>query len=256
MILAGGKKFTKLDMSHAYQQVVLERESRAYLTINTHKGLYCYTRLPFGVASAPAIFQQTMEKVLQGLERMVVYMNDILVTGKTDEEYLRNRKVLKHLLERDLRLKKCQLMQRSVEYVGYLVDAGLQPLPDKVEAITRALIPQNVKELRSFLGLVGYNQQFIADMSTLTKSLNELLQQSRKWVWTPECESVFEALSNALTCDKLLKHYDPDLPLKMDCDASSVGLGAVISHVFPNREERPIAFASRTLSSSECNHRM
>ena len=91
-------------------------------------------------------------------------------------------------------------------------------------------------------------------MSTLTKPLNELLEQGWKWLWTPECEDAFGVLKNALTSDNLLMHYDPDMPLKMDCDASSVGLGTVISHVFPNGDEWPIAYASRTLSASECNY--
>ena len=85
--LAGGKSFSKLDLSQAYQQMLLEPEDRKYTTINTHQGLYQYTRLPFGIASAPAIFQQTMEKILQGIPRVVCYIDDVLVTGKDHHEH-------------------------------------------------------------------------------------------------------------------------------------------------------------------------
>jgi len=84
--LAGGQKFSKLDLSSAYQHVLLDPASRMFVTINTHKGLYQYNRLPFGVASTPAVFQQTMEKVLQGLPKVVVYIDDILVMGSTDQD--------------------------------------------------------------------------------------------------------------------------------------------------------------------------
>ena len=86
--LAGGKTFTKLDLSQAYQQVELDEASQRYVTINTHKGLYQYKRLPFGVASAPALFQQIIDKILQGIPRVVVYIDDILLTGSTDEEHI------------------------------------------------------------------------------------------------------------------------------------------------------------------------
>ena len=95
--LAGGKEFTKLDLTHAYQQVLLEPESQKYVTINTHRGLYRYKRMPFGIASAPAVFQQIMEKVLQGIPKVIFYLDDVLVTGCNREEHLQN---LKQVLER------------------------------------------------------------------------------------------------------------------------------------------------------------
>ena len=104
--LAGVQKFSKLNLSHAYQQVLLEPTSQTYVTVNTYRGLYQYNRLPFGVASAPAVFQQTMEKILQGLPRVVVYIDDILVTGRNDEEHLQTlEQVLAHLQKYGLRLK-------------------------------------------------------------------------------------------------------------------------------------------------------
>ena len=149
--LTGGKKFSKLDLSHAYQQVLLEPESRKYVTVNTHHGLYQYNRLPFGVASAPAVFQQTMDKILEGLPMVVVYIDDILITGRTDEEHLDNlEKVLARLQQYGLRLKKekCFLLQPSVKYLGYIIDAeGLHATPEKVNAIVSAPEPRNVQEL-------------------------------------------------------------------------------------------------------------
>jgi hypothetical protein len=88
--LSGGKTFSKLDLSHAYLQVPLDEQSQKYVTINTHKGLFKYTRLPFGIASAPSIFQRVMENLLQGIPRVCVYLDDILVTGATEQEHLAN----------------------------------------------------------------------------------------------------------------------------------------------------------------------
>ena len=88
--LTGGKRFTKLDLSSAYQQLLLDEESSKLVTINTQKGLFCFTRLPFGVASAPAVFQQTMDAILQGLPQVICYLDDILITGKSDAEHMAN----------------------------------------------------------------------------------------------------------------------------------------------------------------------
>ena len=98
--LAGGKQFTKLDLSHAYQQIELDKQSRQYVTISTHRGLFRYNRLPFGVASAPSIFQRTMENLLQGISGVCVYIDDILITGRTDEEHVEHLdEVLRRLAE-------------------------------------------------------------------------------------------------------------------------------------------------------------
>lgn len=99
--LAGGKRFTKLDLSQAYQQMILHPEDRDFTTINTHLGLFRFTRLPFGIASAPAIFQQAIERIIQGLPGVVCYLDDILVTGNNDQEHFENlSRVLERLSER------------------------------------------------------------------------------------------------------------------------------------------------------------
>ena len=117
--LAGGKTFTKLDLAHAYQQIPLEESSKQYVTINTHKGLYQYNRLPFGVAAAPSIFQRTLENLLQGIPHVSIYLDDILVTGTSEAEHLDTLdQVLNRLETAGLRLKqgKCAFMLESVIY--------------------------------------------------------------------------------------------------------------------------------------------
>ena len=252
--LAGGKSFTTLDLPQAYQQLLLDDDSKKYTTINTHKGLYQYTRLPFGIASAPAIFQKTMDTILQGIPHVCCYLDDILVTGKDDAEHLQVlEEVFCRLEKHGLRLKreKCSFMKSSVEYLGHRIDAtGIHTLPSKLQAIQDAPEPQNVAQLRSFLGLLNYGK-FIGNLSTLIHPLNELLKMDNPWNWTQECAKAFVDAKEALTSSTVLAHFDPKLPITLAGDASSYGIGAVISHVYPDGSERPIAFASRTLTKSE-----
>ena len=256
--LAGGKLFTRLDISQAYLQIKLDEESSKYTTVNTHKGLYRYKRLPFGVASAPALFQQLMDVTLQGIPHVICFLDDILVTGGNDQDHLQNLEAtLKRLQDKGFRLKpsKCAFMQSSVEYLGHRVDQeGLHPLPDKTQAVQNAPPPKNIQELRSFLGLLNYYSKFIANLSTIIHPLNELLEHSKQWEWTAECARAFQSAKDALVSYEVLVHYDPALPLVLAGDASAYGIGAVISHVMPDGTERPIAYSSRTLSASERNY--
>ncbi|XP_031760407.1 uncharacterized protein K02A2.6-like, partial [Xenopus tropicalis] len=256
--LAGGKYFSKIDLSNAYQQLELDPDSKPFLTINTHKGLFQYQRLPFGVSTAPAIFQHAMDQILQGIDHVVCFLDDILITGSTVEKHLALLdKVLSKLKASGVRVKlsKCHFLQESVEYLGYRIDAqGLHPTETKLTAIVNAPSPSNVSELRSFLGLLNYYGRFLPNLSTLLQPLHELLQKDTKWAWSAECEKAFQDAKQRLTNSKWLAHYDPSKPLRLACDASPYGVGAVISHILPNGEEHPIAFASRTLTQTERNY--
>ena len=256
--LAGGKRFTTLDLSHAYNQLVLDEDSQELVTINTHRGLFRYRRLPFGIASAPAVFQKTMDVILQGMSRVTCYLDDILVTGATAEEHLRNLdEVLTRLKKHRvwLRKDKCRFMESSVEYLGHRVDQeGIHATTSKLQAISEAPAPRNVQELRSFLGLLNYYGRFIPNLSSLIHPLHKLLCKNAAWKWSRSCESAFNRAKQALLSSNALVHYNPSLPLKLAGDASAYGVGAVISHVMEDGSERAIAFASRTLSPSEQNY--
>ena len=256
--LAGGTSFSKLDLAHAYQQVVLEDESKEMATITTHRGLYRVNRLPFGVASSPSLFQRIMETVLQGLPSVSIYLDDILVTGKSVDDHCRNLEaVLSRLEDAGFRLKqeKCAFLLPSVEYLGHLITAqGLQPSTDKVEAVQKAPPPQDVSQLKSFLGLVNYYGKFLPDLSSVLAPLYSLLQKETEWKWGMDQQKAFAEVKQLLTSDCLLVHYDQDKELLLACDASPYGLGAVLSHRGPNGEEQPVAFASRSLNPAEKNY--
>ena len=156
--LSGRKIFPKLDLTQAYHQMEVEDVSQEVLTITTNKGLYRYRCLPFGIASAPVVFQHTMEQILQGISGVVVFMDVIKLMGEMEEEHLDSfDQVLQKLQNHGLRLEKakCEFMKDRVEYLGHIVDKdGLHPVPSKVKAITEAPAPTNVNKLRSYLGMV------------------------------------------------------------------------------------------------------
>ena len=143
----------------------------------------------------------------------------------------------------------------SVEYLGHRIDAtGLHPTSDKLAAIHNAPSPSNVQELRSYLGLLNYYGRLVPHLATIVQPLNQLLQKDAPWNWSSSCERAFQQTKSILASTQVLVHYNSKYPLRLAVDASAYGVGAVISHIMPNGEERPTAFASRTLSKSERNY--
>ena len=256
--LSGGKKFTTLDLSQAFLQLPLDEQSQKLVVINTHKGMYKFKRLPFGVASAPAMFQKVMDTVLQGIPGVACYIDDIIVTGATEKEHLLNvERVLQALQKHNLRCKwsKCRFMQDRVEFLGLIIDSeGLHASPEKIKAVLEAPQPRNVKQLRSFLGMMNYYRKFIPDLATLLKPLTILLQKNCRWYWKAPQAQAFREAKQHLTVSPVLAHYDHKLPIRLATDASAHGVGAVLSQIGVDGEERPIAYASRVLTSAETKY--
>ena len=256
--LSGGVIYSKLDLSHAYQQLVLDDESRKYTTINTSKGLFEYTRLPFGINAAPGIFQRTMENLLSQIPMTTVYLDDILIAGKTVEEHDKHLKMVLDKLQqhgKKLKKSKCMLMKTSIEYLGRKLDAdGIHLTGKKFVGVQNAVPPKNVSELRSFLRLINYYHKFLNNLSTILSPLYELLKENVKWNWSEPPQTAFDKCKEMLKSSTLLVHYNPDLPLLLNCDASPVGIACIMSHVMPDNTERPIMYASRTLQTAEKNY--
>ena len=235
--------------------MVLDEDSQKYTTISTHLGLFKYTRLPFGISSAPAIFQRAIESLLKGVKNVAVYLDDIILTGESDAEHLKTLEVVLNILcKAGLRLKpsKCEFVKSEVVYLGHKISqSGLEPVKVKVEAIVGAPAPTNKTELQSFLGLLNYYGKFLPDLSTRLAPLHKMLKKDIKWGWETEQQNCFDSVKKLLTSAKVLAHYDWSKSLVLQCDASPYGVGAVLSQKGEDGVEKPIGFVSRTLNISE-----
>ncbi|XP_062538974.1 uncharacterized protein K02A2.6-like [Armigeres subalbatus] len=250
--------FSHIDLSDAYLQVPVDEESQQLLTINTHKGLYQFTRLSPGVKSAPGAFQQIMDNMLAGLDFAVGYLDDVLVGGRTKEEHQQNlQKVLTRLQEFGftVRIEKCSFGMRQVKYLGQILDAeGIRPDPDKVAAIINMPPPHDVSTLRSYLGAINYYGKYVREMRTLRQPMDQLLKVDTKFDWSPACQKSFDRFRELLQSPLLLTHFNPSMDIIVSADASSVGLGARIAHRFPDGTVKAIYHVSRSLSAAETNY--
>ena len=213
----------------------MEEESKKYLTINTHKGLYQYNILYFGIASAPAIWQITIEQILQNSPGTQVILEDIIITEKTDQEHLETwHQVLERLRDYNMRaeITNCEFFKESITHCEHRIDKqGLHKMPDKIDAVLHAPRPTNVTQLRAYLGLLNYYHRLLPNPSSVMWPLNHMLEKGRKWRWTETCEKAFLETKRINNSDQMLTHNDPQLSIELECDASAYGIGAVLSHV-------------------------
>ena len=254
--VSGGEKFSVIDIKQAYNNVELSTEDQLITTMNTHMGQYVWTRLPYGINSSAAIFQNLMDNVLRGIPMVCCRIDDILISGKNDKEHLDNLNKVVRRLEANgfrCRLNKSKLMHEEVIYLGHKVNKhGMSPVNSKIDDLLKVPAPENVKNLVAFLGAVGYYRKYLPDLSTIIAPLDELRKTEVEWRWTKTEQKAFEELKKLLCSDRVLTFYNPLKRLKLDTDASSVGLGAVLSHIDDDgTNERPVEFISRTLSNAE-----
>uniref|UniRef100_A0A8K9WN46 ribonuclease H n=1 Tax=Oncorhynchus mykiss TaxID=8022 RepID=A0A8K9WN46_ONCMY len=245
---------TKLDARLGFWQISLSSESRALTTFITPFGRYCFNVLPFGIASGPEHFQRRMSQLLDGLSGVIVHADDVLVCGRDRAEHdVRLTAVLTRLQETGLTLnEKCTFAHSEVLFLGHkIIAAGIEPDPEKISAITDMTIPQNVAEVGTFLGMATYVGKFLPQFSDTTKPLSDLLAKENDWSWGHMQQVAFDKIKGDLTSKRVLAQYRPHAKTKVSADASSFGLGAVLTQMQDNREWRPIAYISRSLSDTE-----
>ena len=177
-----------------------------------------------------------MENLLQGLKYVAVYLDDILITGRSRAEHLKTLEELLNQLEKaGMRLKKskCKFLITEIEYLGHrITKEGLKPTQLKVRAIAQAPRPKNVSELKAFLGLANYYGKFLPNLSTTLALLHKLLRKGARYQWSQNRQSAFDIVKSQLASSKVLVHYDSDIDLVLSCDASPYGVDAVLSHRF------------------------
>lgn len=256
--LTGAKIFSKIDSNSSFWQANLSEESKPLTTFITPFGRYQFERLPFGISSAPEFYQKRMSETLEGFEGVVCHMDDVLVYGKNQDEHdCRLDAVLNKLKKTGITLNadKCEFSRSQLKFVGHIIDSkGIRADPDKVRAIAEMKAPTNVSEVRRFLGMVNQLSKFSACLTPITDPLRELLRKKNEWNWGHAQEAAFFKVKNELSSTPCLGHYDPNRETIVSADASSFGLGAVLKQKMSKDKWIPVAYASRSLSSTESRY--
>jgi hypothetical protein len=253
--LVGAKVFSKIDLCSGYHQIKIRASDIPKTAFSTKYGLYEFLVMLFGLTNAPAYFMYLMNSVfMPELDKfIVVFINDILVYSKNEEEHAGHlHVVLQRLREHRLyvKLSKCDFWLKEIKFLGHTVSqAGIVVDPDKVQEVMNWKPPTTIRQIQSFLGLAGYYQRFISDFSRIAKPITELLKKEAKFVWGQKCEDAFHTLRQHLTTASVLVQPNSSKPFDVYCDASGTGLGCVLM-----QDNRDIAYASRALRPHEQNY--
>ena len=253
--LVGASVFSKIDLRSGYHQIRVKTEDIQKTAFRTRYGHYEYSVMPFGVTNAPGVFMEYMNRIFHPyLDKfVVVFIDDILVYSKSEEEHAEHlRVVLGVLREKKLfaKLSKCEFWLEEVSFLGHVISrGGVAVDPSKIEAVSKWEAPKSVSEIRSFLGLAGYYRKFIEGFSKLALPLTMLTRKGQAFVWDSKCEEGFQELKRRLTTAPILILPSPSEPFEVYCDASLLGLGGVLM-----QNKQVIAYASRQLKVHERNY--
>lgn len=253
--LGRAQYFTTLDLASGFHQINMHKDSIEKTAFSTDFGHYEFLRMPFGLKNAPATFQRMMNEVLKEHINQIclVYMDDVIVFSTTLDDHMQNlRKIFKKFEEHNLKvqLDKSEFFKREVEFLGHIITPnGIQPNPRKIAAITKLPLPKTHKEIKSFLGMIGFYRKFINNLAKLTKPLTLCLKKGKKVEHTDEFKKAFEICKAILCNDPILARPDFSKIFTLTTDASKFAIGAVLS-----QDGKPVCFASRTLNPREVNY--
>ena len=254
--LNGAVIFSKIDLKAGYHQLELDPASRYVTTFTTHKGLFRYKRLNFGICSASEIFQHAVHQVIHDVKGAKNISDDIICFGRGPNAQADHDRVVKETLTKlqdsglTVNWPKCEFGVKQIEFFGLIFsDRGVSPDPKKVQAVHNTDPPTNASQVRSFLGMLNYSARFIQDFATLSEPLRKLTVKDAQWVWGPEQINAFQTLKDRLTDSTTIAYYDPQAPIEVLTDASPVGLGAILA-----QNSKVVAYASRALSDVESRY--
>ncbi|UYV69009.1 K02A2.6-like [Cordylochernes scorpioides] len=253
--LGEARFFSKLDANSGFHQIPLSPDCQHLTTFITPFGRYKYCRMPFGISLAPEYFQKVMSIILQGMDGVMCYLDDILIfasDSKTHDRIL--RLVLRKLKEAKVTLNKakCVFGVPRINFLGHILDEdGIRPDPAKIEAVAKMPAPTDVHGVRRFIGMVNHLGRFVENLSEIVAPLNQLLVKGQDFVWDCSQERAFRKLKELLTTQPILAAYDVRKPTMVSSDASSYGLGAVLKQEGKNGIWRPVAYSSRTMTPTE-----
>ena len=253
--LGRAQYFSALDLASGFHQIEMNQNSIEKTAFSVENGHYEYLRMPFGLKNAPSTFQRVMDEVLKDLQNKIcmVYMDDIIIFSTGLQEHIQNlRLVFSKLRESNfkIQLDKSEFLQKQIEFLGHIVTPdGIKPHTKKIEVIKRYPIPKTQKEIKSFLGLLGYYRRFIQNFAKLTKPMTRCLKKNQRVEHTPEFIECFEACKSVLTSEPVLAYPNFEKPFELTTDASNFAIGAILS-----QDNHPISYASRTLNPTEINY--
>lgn len=248
--------FTKIDLSKGYWQVPMDPESKKYVTFATNNGLYRFEVMAFGLVNSAATFSRIMRDMLKGLRGVHNYIDDILIHSTTWDMHMQTfTEVLRRLKSASLtaRPSKCYVGYKEIEFLGHVIGQGqVKPKPDKVHDVKQAGRPKTKKQLRSFLGLVGYYRKFIPDFAAIACPLTNATKKGtpNKIVWGESEIRAFQTLKNKLMSAPILHLPNLESEFILRSDASEEGIGAVLLQE-EDGELFPVAYASKKLNKAQ-----